>query len=211
MLETLALQQERTDADLVALARDGSRSAFAALVERHQAAIYRLAMRMSHNQGDAEEITQETFFLAHRGIGSFQGDARFRTWLYRIAMNQALMLRRATKRRPTQSLEVVMPASADLGIAACSGRGRSSGGDGDNASDELSHTKQLVERAYQALGQLDESLRAALVLRDLEELSAEEAAQVLGISPEAVRQRAHRGRLKLRHELRDLVAPAAAG
>jgi RNA polymerase sigma-70 factor (ECF subfamily) len=200
MLETLARQPDRTDEDLVDLARNGSRSAFAALVERHQAAVYRLALRMSHNHGDAEEITQEAFLLAHRAIRSFQGDARFRTWLYRIAINQALMLRRATKRRPTQSLEVAMPSSTDLGIAP-------PGDGGADGTDELSHKKRLVERAYEALGQLDEAHRAALVLRDLEELSAEEAAEVLGISPEAVRQRAHRARVKLRHELRDLLSP----
>jgi RNA polymerase sigma-70 factor (ECF subfamily) len=185
-----------SDEALAMRARDGSRSAFAALVARYQDRIYRLAMRMSRNPSDAEEITQDAFLQAHRGIGSFHGEARFGTWLYRIAVNQALMLRRSAKRRPTQSLEALCPDAGDVGItphAAAEG------------ADDLLHRKDLAQRAYGALSRLDEAHRVAVVLRDLEGLSADEAADVLGISPDAVRQRAHRARLKLREELRDVL------
>jgi len=197
------LDEPLSDEVLAALARDGARSAFVTLVGRYQDRIYRLAMRMSRNPSDAEEITQESFLLAYRGIASFQGSARFGTWLYRIAINQALMLRRSAKRRPAQSLEVLVPDSADVGIAA------TGVGDRPDAADDLLHRRELAVRAYAALGRLDEAHRAALVLRDLEELSAEEAARILGITPDAVRQRAHRARLKLRDELRDLLSPAS--
>jgi RNA polymerase sigma-70 factor (ECF subfamily) len=167
------------------------------LVERYRDRIYRMALRMCRNPSDAEEITQESLLLAYRAIGSFQGDARFGTWLHRIAINQALMLRRAAKRRPTISLEVHAPRMPDMGIA-------NAGGEREGA-DELAHTRDLASRAYEALERLDDAHRAALVLRDLEELSAEEAGQVLGVSAVTVRQRAHRARLRLREELREVL------
>ena len=98
-----------SDEILSARARDGARSAFAELVGRYQDRVYRIALRMSHNPSDAEEIAQETFLLAHRGIATFHGESLFRTWLYRIAVDQALMRRRAAKRRPVQSLELLTP------------------------------------------------------------------------------------------------------
>ena len=188
---------EATDEALVARAVSGSRSAFATLVGRYQDRMYRLAFRMSHNASDAEEITQETFLLAHRGIGSFHGDSRFRTWLYRICVNQALMQRRAARRRP---LHFVQPSdlSTDAELYP------TADGPPDGA-DELLHRRMLIERVRVALGLLDDSQRAALVLRDLEELSADEAAAVLGVSPDAVRQRAHRARSKLRELLGDVL------
>ena len=193
----IPVEPPMSDEALAARAGDGSRSAFAALVARYQDRIYRLAMRMSRNPSDAEEITQETFLLAHRGIASFHGDARFGTWLYRVAIDQALMLRRAAKRRPAQSLDAMGPDGGDVDMTpdvAAEG------------ADDLVHRKHITERAYRALSRLDEAHRVAVVLRDLEGLSADEAADVIGISPDAVRQRAHRARLKLREELRDVLA-----
>src|SRR5258708_7506001 len=169
-------------------ARDGGSVAFGVLVERYRRRIYRLAMRMSHNSSDAEEITQETFLHAHRGIGSFSARSRFGTWLCRIAVNEALMRRRAAGRRPTQSLEALAPAWSDVGYAF------HSDDDAGAQAEELLERKQLAERVRLALDALDERSRDALVLRDLEGLSAEEAARVLGISTQAVRQRAHRAR-----------------
>ena len=158
---------------------------------------------MSGNASDAEEITQETFLRAHRGIGSFHGESLFRTWLYRIAVNQALMHRRAARRRPVQSLEVVAPCGGGEGSAMA-------GAEPLEGADDLVDQKNLVERVRGALTQLDQSHRAALVLRDLEGLSSEEAAEVLGISPDAVRQRAHRARLRLRELLREVIDASAS-
>lgn len=186
------------DETLSARARDGVRSAFVVLLTRYQDRVYRLAMRMCHNAADAEEVTQETFILAHRGIASFHGESRFSTWLYRIAINQVLMRQRAARRRPVQSLETTKLSSAGWPLAGA-------GAEPMEGADEMLDRKVLTQRVRDALAQLDESHRAALVLRDLEELSAEDAANLLGISPDAVRQRAHRARLKLRELLGELV------
>jgi RNA polymerase sigma-70 factor (ECF subfamily) len=183
-----------SDEVLAAGARDGARSAFMELVVRHQDRVYRLALRMCRNEADAEEITQETMLLAHRRITSFQGDSRFRTWLYRIAVNQVLMRRRGARRRPLHSIETaITEGHAEPVVAA--------GGEPPEGADELLDREMRARRVRAALAGLDESHRMALVLRDLEELSSEEAGEILGISPDAVRQRAHRARLRLRELL----------
>jgi RNA polymerase sigma-70 factor (ECF subfamily) len=194
---------DKSDEFLAARARDGARSAFAALVTRYQNSVYRIARRMAHSASDAEEITQETFLHAYRGIASFEGGSKFRTWLFRIAVNQALMFRRSARRHPQQYLEASPYLSALAPVAA-------DGAAPDDRADDLSDRKAVVERVREAIAQLDEAQRAALVLRDLEQLSAEETAAILGTTPEVVRQRAHRARLKLREQLRDLDAFGSA-
>ena len=183
-----------SDEALADSARRGARGAFETLISRYQDRVYRLAKRMSRNASDAEEIAQETFLHAHRGMASFHAQSRFGTWLYRIAVNEALMRRRAAGRRPTRSLEALAPQPIGAENGAQSG-------DTGPLADDLLERKRLAERVRDALNRLDEDSRAAIVLRDLEELSAEQAAAILGISTDALRQRAHRARAKLRELL----------
>jgi RNA polymerase sigma-70 factor (ECF subfamily) len=186
---------DASDEILAARACDGARTAFMGLVMRYQDRIYRIALRMSHNEADAEEITQETFLLAHRSITSFRGESPFSTWLYRIAINQVLMRRRSARRRPLQSIEVSTPEGGSTEPAVAVGSEPPAG------ADDLVDRRRLAQRVREAVAKLDESHRAALVLRDLEELSSEEAADILGVSADVVRQRAHRARLRLRELL----------
>jgi len=181
------------DDDLAKQACDGSRFAFASLVERYQTRIYRLAFRMTHSPTDAEDIVQETFLRAHQAIRFLRRDSRFGTWLYRIAVNEVRMRRRAAARRPTQFIDDAIPRYAEVGCGAVGG--------GKPQADELVERRQLIERVHDALDALDDAHRTALVLRDLEELSTEEVAEIVAASPQAVRQRAHRARLKLREAL----------
>ena len=188
-----------SDAALVARAKHGERTAFVEIMKRFQERIYRLAFRMCRNTADAEEVTQDTFVQAYRGISSFQGESRLSTWLFRIAINQVLMRRRAGSRRPVVFLEALAPSDS-ASLRSSSDRGMS--------TDDLLHEKRVSQRVLAALGQLDDAHRAVLVLRDLEELSAEDVGEILGISPTAVRQRAHRARLRLREQLADLASHA---
>ena len=190
---------ESSDEALIARVREGTKAAYASLMARHAPRIYRLALRVSHNAGDAEEITQETFLRAYAALDSFQGASRFGTWLYRIALNEALLRRRSASRRPTESLERLAPGVAAAALAARPLR----------RADDLLEDKALAGRVRAALEQLDPPSRAALVLRDVEELTAGEVAEILGVTPEAARQRAHRARLKLRVLLADLSVEAA--
>ncbi|HEX3345558.1 MAG TPA: sigma-70 family RNA polymerase sigma factor [Polyangiaceae bacterium] len=190
------------DEVLALRARLGEREAFGELFTRYQTRIHRLVSRMCPNPCDVDEIAQETFLKAHGGIGGFAGESLFRTWLHRIAVNQVLMHRRAAARRPAQSLEAWM-ASGGASPAASAGGPIAEGGD------EVAYRRMLASRVLKALAQLDEPQRAVLVLRDLQELSSEEAAGILGVSPDLVRQRAHRARRHLREQLRDLAETAA--
>lgn len=168
MNHAASLEPTATDEELAAQARRGVHAAFETLVARYQDGIYRLAVRMSHNRSDAEEIVQETFLHAYTGMGGFRGTSRFSGWLYRIALNEALMRRRTAGRRPTQSLDVVAAHFGDVGCAAPGGN------DATRRADDLVEQSRVKRRVLEALNRLDDDHRAALVLRDLEELSAEE-------------------------------------
>src|SRR6187399_2472140 len=95
---------EPTDEALAAQAAGGDASAFEAIVERYQARVFRLACRLTSDT-EAPDVLQDTFLQVYRHLPSFRGESQFATWLYRIATNAALMHRRATARRPAESLE----------------------------------------------------------------------------------------------------------
>ena len=179
-------------------ARAGDRAAFQELVVRHQSRILRLATRMCANGSDAEEVTQETFLQAFRGIGSWKGEARFATWLHHIAVNAALMRRRADRRRPAEPLSVPLPDLDHLDLEATTG-------DPGLRADLVLERKRIAHSIRAALARLALTYRAAFTLH-LEGLGVPEAARVLGISRGAARQRVHRARLMLREQLRPLLA-----
>ena len=192
--------EEPTDEVLVARAASGDDSAFEMIVARYQARVFRLACRLT-NETDAPDVLQDTFLRVYQHLASFRGESQFRTWLYRIASNTALMHRRAATRRPVEPLDVFLPrfnaegqhagTPADLQVAS--------------HADELLDRQFLAQKARDVIARLPDAYRDAFVLRDLEELSTEDVAQTLGIAPAAVRQRVHRARLMLRGYLSDLA------
>lgn len=192
---------EQGDEPLARLAAGGDESAFEALVARFQDRVYRLARRLTGSHSEAEDVLQETFLQVYRGLASFRGEARFSTWLFRIATNAALMQRRRNERRPAESLEEYLPRfdesgrharqDADLSLAA--------------RAEEILDRRRLAESALQGIDRLPELYRTAFVLRDLEEMPTSEVAAILGIDAAAVRQRVHRARLLLRGYLSHLV------
>jgi RNA polymerase sigma-70 factor (ECF subfamily) len=189
-----------SDEGLARRALAGEHAAFEALVGRHQERVYRLSRRLTGSTADAEEVVQETFIRAYRRLGTFRGEARFSTWLCRIAMNAARMLGRGRSRHPTEPLEDYLPRFDRRGRHAR---------DADHAraadAEEILDRKRLARRASEALERLPERYRAPFVLRDLEEMSTAEVAAVLDVSQELVRQRVHRARLMLRGYLSHLV------
>jgi RNA polymerase sigma-70 factor (ECF subfamily) len=185
---------ETSDETLAARAASGDGPAFEALVIRYQARVFRLARRLTGNDGDAQDAQQDAFLQVYRSLPSFRGDARFSTWLYRIATNAALMLCRARARRPAQSLEEYLPRfDAGGQHAATPDELRVAG-----RADELLDRQLLAEKARAGIERLPDLYREAFVLRDLEELTTADVAEVLGLEPAAVRQRVHRARLMLR-------------
>ena len=191
---------EPSDESLAARAAAGDDSAFEAIVGRYQSRIFRLACRLTSDT-DAPDVLQETFLQVYRHMRSFRHESQFRTWLYRIASNAALMHRRARARRPAESLEQFLPrfdadgrhaaTPAELQVAA--------------RADELIDRAVLAAKVRDGLSRLPDLYRDAFVLRDLEELSTADVAAALGIEPPAVRQRVHRARLMLRGYLSDLA------
>jgi RNA polymerase sigma-70 factor (ECF subfamily) len=187
-----------TDETLAARAAAGDASSFATLVARYQHRVYRLACRLT-TETDAADILQETFLQAFRHLSAFRGEARFGTWLYRIATNASLMHRRSQARRPTEPLDPFLPrfdaagrheATPDELMVVC-------------RADELLDRASLASKARDGLARLPDLYRDAFVLRDLEDMSTAEVAAVLGIESAAVRQRVHRARLMLRGFLQD--------
>jgi RNA polymerase sigma-70 factor (ECF subfamily) len=189
------------DEALAARAAAGEELAFEELVSRYQARVYRLACRLTDDEGDAKDVLQEAFLAAYRGLPAFRADARFSTWLYRIATNAALMHRRARARRPTESLEAFLPRFDQDGVHVAELADLRAA----SRADELLDRTLLAEKARAGLERLPGIYRDAFVLRDLEELETAEVAELLGIDAAAVRQRVHRARLMLRGYLGELV------
>ena len=177
---------------LVAAAQRGDTAAFEELVSRYEGRIFRLAMNITQNREDAEDATQDAFLKSFRSLDRFENKSRFYTWLVRIAVNEALM--RLRKRRPNVT-------SLDEPIES----------DGDLIPQEVQDWGPTPEQRYartqmnsilsEAIAELDPIFRTVFLLRDVEELSTEETAGLLGISVPAVKSRLLRARLKLREKL----------
>jgi RNA polymerase sigma-70 factor (ECF subfamily) len=193
------------DEALAASAAAGDEPAFETLMTRYQDRVYRLACRLTGGEADAKDVLQETFLSAYRALPAFRGESRFSSWLYRIATNAALMNRRARARRPAESLEALLPQFDD--------DGRHCGEPADIGAgsrvEEFLDRKLLAEKARAGLDRLPELYRDAFVLRDLQELTTAEVAEILGIDAAAVRQRVHRARLMLRGYLAQLAGAKA--
>ncbi len=189
-----------SDEALARRAMAGDLAAFETLVGRHQEQVYRLSRRLTGSPADAEEVVQETFLRAYRRLRSFRSEAKFSTWLFRIATNAARMLHRGRARHPTEPLDDYLPRFDRQGRHAR---------DADHAraadADWLLDRARLARHARSALERLPEAYRIPFVLRDLEEIPTADVAAVLGISHALVRQRVHRARLMLRGYLSHLV------
>jgi RNA polymerase sigma-70 factor (ECF subfamily) len=168
------------DATLVVRARDGDLAAFEALVHRYQKRIYQLALRMTRNSGDAEDIAQEVFLTAWRRLPEIQRDAAFSGWLYTTATNRCLNLLR--KRRPTTELDDDSPP-----------RAASPTQDPQRATQTNAQLAALAD----ALGQLTPEQRAVWLLREAHGRSYDEIARTIDTTPDAVRGRLSRARVQL--------------
>ena len=189
----LSLPLVDADAALVERAKAGDFAAFEVLVNQYERRIFALAMRITGNRSDAEEVVQETFLSLVEHISTFAGRSAFATWLLRIATNHALLVLRKRKRKPASSLDV---AQDDDALTHPRFVAQWKSNPADLAAD--SETRQLIDDALQSL---DDKYRLVFVLRDIEGLSTEEAADVLEISVANAKVRLLRARLMLREKL----------
>jgi RNA polymerase sigma-70 factor (ECF subfamily) len=179
------------DADFVAGARRGDQAAFEAIAQRHHRRLYRMLVCITNNAADAEDALQAAFLKAFQHLEGFQGQARFGTWLTRIAINEGIECVR--KRKPTESLPLDDgeggPFRPQSVIAWA---------DDPEQLYQRAELRALVERAVTSLPM---PYRMAVLLRDLEQLSTAEAAAALGLGVPTLKTHLLRGRLMLREAL----------
>ncbi len=178
---------------------ENDEGAFEEIVNRYVDKIYGLALRITRNQNDAEEVLQDVFLTLAKKIDTFRGEAKFSSWLYRVTANASYMRLRAERKHETDiSLEDYVPYD-DNGTLM----GRVASKDWSLRPDKALFSKEAMDIIERAVEELPESYRVVFHLRDIEGLSNEEASQILGISVPAIKSRLHRGRLFLRDRLSD--------
>lgn len=191
----VAATNEQDDALLVAASKKGDQDAFAQLVQRHQRRVFNLVFRMLQNYEEASEITQEAFLAAWQGLPSFRGDARFSTWLYRIAYNSAL--KQVEQRKRDRALQSAMEAEQLIAEADSAGR-----------MDAELETRARQNFVRDNLAALPAKYRAVLILRHIQDMTYEEMAETLTIPVGTIKTHLFRARnlLKERLEAFDPVA-----
>jgi RNA polymerase sigma-70 factor (ECF subfamily) len=191
---------------LVERLRGGDAAALEALMDRYGSRVWRLAYGITRNEADAEEVVQDVFLNLYRKINMFEGRAALGTWLYRVAANAALIKHRGKRYELEVALEELLPTFKEDGhregdrsylLADWSGTPEAEALSGEN--------REMLNRALDAL---PDHYRAIVVLRDVEGLSNEEVAEVVGESVATVKSRLHRARMALREQLTRFFARA---
>lgn len=180
--------EEPADTRLLEAARQGDRPSLEALLERHQAQVYRFGMRMCRDPEDAEDVLQDTLLAMAKGVRDFRGASSISTWLYSIARSFCIKKRRCSKFAPKVERSLDTDAAPEAAQLADSGQ----------SPDEALAGKQVRHALEEAIAALKPMYREVLLMRDAEGLSAPEVAEVLGVSVQAVKTRLHRARLSVR-------------
>ena len=202
------------DLELLERIRSGDYSAFETLVSRYERKVYALALKLTGNQADAEEIAQDVFLTIYQKLDTFRGESLLSSWIYRVTANAAFMKLRDRRKRAKVDF--------DEGTAT-SGTGTSGDdnmppvtatypqGDWSNTADVMLERGELGTKLGDAIAQLPEKFKLIFLLKDVQGLSNEEIADVVNMSVPAVKSRLHRARLFLRERLQEYVeAPAAS-
>jgi len=194
-VEAMPAERLLDDNVLLEELRKGSPEAVEALFDRFHGKIYGLAMSILKNESDAEEATQDVFMTVFRKAFTFKGDSALYSWIYRICVNACLMRLRGKKRTETVSIEEFMPVFTEEGMHA------SPVGDWSKEVERKLLNRELGDVIRKYTEKLSEKYRVVFVLSDVEGLSNEETAQILGLTVPAVKSRLHRARLYLREQL----------
>jgi RNA polymerase sigma-70 factor, ECF subfamily len=181
------------DAILIERARGGDLDAFNFLVERHERAVFGVAMRYMRSRELAEDVSQDVFLRAYRSLDTFRNEAGegFRTWLLRIAANRALDTLRAQSRRPADSLDARLDDEEQSWEPEA----------GEESAIDFAVRDELGQRLELALGQIHPDQRLAVILSDIHGLAYDEIAEITGVALGTVKSRINRGRARLREVL----------
>jgi len=181
--------RQESDAELVARLQRGDDTAFEAIVRAHGGRLLSVARRFLGNNEDAQDAVQDAFIRAFKAIHTFEARAQLHTWLHRILVNTALMKLRERRRRPTESIEDLLPSYSADGHQTVASR---------DWSDAVLERKETAGLVREAIARLPDQYREVLVLRDIEEKDTAEAAEILGTTSNVVKVRLHRARQALR-------------
>lgn len=192
---------DRTEALLIADLCEGDETALAPLVERYKRMVYRLAVQITKNHADADDVMQETFIKVYRSIHTFRGHAAFETWLYRIAVNEALNFVKRKERRRECTFETATEAEYEA-----TARYRAQLANDPQAQAEKAELRQYVT---EAVNSLPLKHRTVVILHEFEGLTHAEIASILNCSEGTVRSRLHYARKKLRTLLKPYVDAGA--
>ncbi len=180
------------DETLVKQCQRGDSEAMSCLIIKYQDRVYNAILKICNNSDDAAELTQDTFVKVIENIGSFRRNSSFYTWLFRVGVNEAINFCRRRFNAPTLTLETAAAAAALADRA-------------DNDPSVLAQQKEVITLLTEAIGRLDEDHRVALVLRDIEQMSYTQIAEVLDIELGTVKSRLSRARAMLRELLETVL------
>lgn len=181
-----------SDRELIGRVLSGRRDDFAELIRRHHARVLGLCASMLGDESLAEDAAQEAFLKAYASLGDFRSDSSFSTWLYRIAANRCLDLRRRNSRRPAESLDALVEQESPRLRRLL----------GDTVGGAAAEDADLVRRVLDAL---PEDYRLILTLREVQGLDYKELMAALGCSMDAVKARLRRARLTFQEKLRHIL------
>jgi len=192
------MNDELTDSEVVRRIRTGESALFELIMRRHNRRLFRMARGILGNDAEAEDAVQDGYVAAYYKLPQFRGPDGFASWLHRIVLNHVLMRRRASSRvhlKPIESLEDSV-ASAEIP---------------ERSPEGALHTAQMTRLLEIAIDRVPQVYRDAFVLREVEQLSLAEAAEILGIPPGTVKTRAHRARRVLQKSLSTEMRAALTG
>jgi len=193
------------EAGLVAALKRGEEWAFEAVIRTYGGRLLAVARRYVRNDDDAQDVLQSAYLSAFKAIAGFEGSAQLCTWLHRIVVNTALMRIRARRRRPEEAIDDLLPTFVDDGHHA------EQFASWTTPADALLEQRETREIVRNCIDQLPDSYRTILLLRDIEERSTQEVANLLTMTTTAVKVRLHRARQALSTLLRRELRPFEAG
>jgi RNA polymerase sigma-70 factor (ECF subfamily) len=191
------------DEVLVKRLKAGDDAAFEELVRKYSPALLRVTRRFMRSEEDARDALQDAFVSIYRSIGKFEANSRLSTWLHRVAVNSSLMRLRTQRRHPEEDIEQYLPEFLEDGHQAVPSS------EWTQPADVALQRKEVRDLVRAAIDRLPDAHREVLLLRDIEELSTEDAAEALQVTPNAVKIRLHRARQALRAMLDPLMHGAA--
>ena len=194
------------DQDLIDRIRGGDYAAFEELVGRYERKVYALALKLTGNQADAEEIAQEVFLTIFQKLDSFRGESQLSSWIYRVTANAAFMKLRDRRKRAKVDFDEKLAGGEELPHVTTT----FPQSDWSGTADNLMERGELGDRLSDAIAALPDKFKLIFLLKDVQGLSNEEIGDIVNMSVPAVKSRLHRARLFLRERLQEYVEKAGA-